>query len=385
MIKPNYIVLGDCNSIFVKQYIEHVLLSKYNVILLQEDYLSDYYCKFYLDSGVHIEPMWYSNNKWLKHIPILRSSFGAHLWAKHIGKIYGNFDVVHVHGLSRNRCNAALYLKSNAKQVILTAWGSDLLRRSTKQLKAFEKYYIVADKITLATNQMKDAFKKAYGNKFVGKCYVIGFSMGILDIIDNVRFKSTRMELCNELGMQHPEKLNVYIGHNGRDCQRHLELTEAMFNLPQNIKDKINLVYTMTYGVPPQPYLDNLKNIAKRSGCECTFIEGYRTEEEVAKIRLVCDVLLHAQPTDAASASFFECMYSGAICVNGTWLPYEHIEDYHHRVIEYGDIPQLTGIVQDIVENYESYKKKFARNIGFRNGNPTPQETADKWHSIIKA
>ena len=74
-----------------------------------------------------------------------------------------------------------------------------------------------------------------------------------------------------------------------------------------------------------------------------------------------------------------------SVCVNGTWLPYEHIEDYHHRVIEYGDIPQLTGIVQDIVENYESYKKKFARNIGFRNGNPTPQETADKWHSIIKA
>lgn len=383
MDKPNFVVLGDSNSIFVKQYVEYVLLKKYNVILLQEGYLSDNYRKFYMDNGVNIEQMWYPGNKWLKSIPGLRSSFGAYLWAKHIVKVYGKIDNIHVHGLSRNRCNMALYLKPYSEQLLLTVWGSDLLRRSSKQLKTYERYYAAADKITLATDAMLENMRNSYGDRFVDKCHIIAFSMGILDIIDEIKLKSNREELCKELGMKHPEKINVYIGHNGRDCQQHIGLTDAMAQLPQIIKDKINLVYTMTYGVPPEPYLNNLKRLAEKSGCDYTFIEGYRSEEDVAKIRLACDVLLHAQPTDAASASFFECMYTGAICVNGKWLPYEHINDYHNRVIEYDDINQLTGIVQNIVENYEFYKDKFSSNIGFRNGNPTAHETAEKWNNIL--
>ena len=383
MEKKVFVVLGDCNSIFVKQYIQFVLLSRYEIVLLQEGYLSEHYRRFYEENGVHIEPMWYSGNAWLKRIPKLRSSLGSKLWAKHIAKKYDKIEAVHVHGLSKNRCNMGLYLNPYSDQLILTVWGSDLLRRSVKQLKDYERYYTAADTITLATDKMVGSFKNAYGNKFDNKCHTIEFALGILEIIDEKRGRISREKLCEKLGMAHLEKLNVYLGHNGRACQHHIELTGAMSKLPQGIKEKINLVYTMTYGVPPAPYLDNLKELAANSGCEYTFIEGYRSEEEVAMIRLACDVLLHAQPTDAASASFFECMYAGAICVNGSWLPYEHIEDYHNRVIEYDDIIQLTGIVQNVVENYAFYKQKFSRNIGFRNGNPTAQETAEKWYKII--
>ena len=385
MTCPYYIVLGDCNSIFVKQYIENVLLNKFQVILLQEGLVSDDYRSFYQENGVYLEPMWYSGNKWLKQVPYIRSSIGAKLWARHIVKKYGRVNCIHVHGLSRNRCNIAQCLRSCSNKLILTVWGSDLLRRSYKQLKSYKKYYESADRITVGTEQMRQALKKAYGDCFLCKCDIVEFSLGILELITEIRHKAIRKDLCLELGFAHPERINVFIGHNGRDCQRHFELTYAMIHLPKEIKDKINLVYTMTYGVPRQPYLANLKQLAEQSGCEFTFIEGYRSEEEVAKIRLVCDILLHAQPTDAASASFYECMYAGAICLNGSWLPYEHIPDYHYRVIEYDAIPQLTSIVQDIIENFQCYKDKFARNVNCRDNNPTPQETAEKWLKIINA
>ena len=139
----------------------------------------------------------------------------------------------------------------------------------------------------------------------------------------------------------------------------------------------------MTYGVPPQPYMNDLKQLARGSGCSFSFIEGYQTEENIAKLRLLCDILLHAQPTDSASASFFECMYVGAICLNGSWLPYPFISDYHNRVIEYDDIPQLTDIVKDIVENYNDYKSKYAINVGFRNGYLSARENALIWKQII--
>lgn len=383
MEKKKFLVLGDSNSIFIKQYIQSVLLNNYQVVLLQEGYLSDYYKQYYVNNGVQVESLWCSTNSWLRRIPVLRSSIGAWLWAKYIVRKYEHFAVVNVHGLSRNRCNIAMYLKPYSEQVILSVWGSDLLRRSKAETKQYKKYYKVATKVTLANDNIKKTLLNTYGDFLNNKCFVAGVPWGMMDVIDEIKGNSNREELCKELGINPTGLINVFLGYNGRECQRHVELTEAMSKLPKQVKEKINLVYTMTYGVPPQPYLDNLKLLAEKSGCFCTFIEKYLTEVDIAKLRLTCDILVHAQPTDAASASFYESMYAGAVCVNGSWLPYDFLTDYHNRVVEYDDICQLTVVVQDIVENFDYYKKKFARNVGFRDGKPTLKEQSKEWLKII--
>ena len=378
------IVLGDSNSIFVKSYIENVLLGGYEVVLLQEGFLSQSYMDFYLANDVRVETLWIASNNWTKRIPFVRSSLGIKLWAKAMVKKYGDFDLVHVHGLSRSRCEIAMSLRKHSRKTILTVWGSDLLRRSSNQLHSFKKYYDSADCITVATDQIKYSLFKTYGDYLEHKTYIVDFPLVILDLIDSLKGNITRADICNVFGVENNGKINIFVGHNGRECQRHVELTEAMAELPNGIKNRINLVYTMTYGVPPQPYLNNLKRQVAQSGCQYTFIEGYQTEENIAKLRLLCDILLHAQPTDAASASFFECMYVGAICLNGSWLPYPFINDYHNRVIEYDDVSQITAIVKDVVENYTEYKAKYSINEGFRNGYPSAKENAKIWKQIME-
>lgn len=377
------LILGDSNSIFVKQYIEHVLLGEYEIVLLQEGFLSETYQIYYIQNGIHLEPLWQASNKWTKRLPIIRSLLGTKLWANTIAKKYGVFDLIQVHGLSRSRCEMAMSLRKTSQKTVLTVWGSDLLRRSANQLQRYKNYYESADCITVATDQIRGTLYKTYGDFLSGKTHIVDFPLVILDLIDGLKGRITRKEICEDLGIVDTGKINVFIGHNGRDCQRHVELTEAMSELPVEIKKKINLVYTMTYGVPSQPYLDNLKKQAAQTGCQCTFIEGYQSEENIAKLRLLCDILLHAQPTDAASASFFECMYVGAICLNGRWLPYPFIEDYHNRVIEYDEVPQITAIVKDIVEDYCKYKEKYSINEGFRNGYLSAKENAKIWKQAM--
>ena len=52
------LVLGDAASIFVKQFIEYVLLDKQNkIILLQENNLINEYKDFYLDNCVELQPL----------------------------------------------------------------------------------------------------------------------------------------------------------------------------------------------------------------------------------------------------------------------------------------------------------------------------------------
>ena len=74
-----HVVVGDCNSIFVKQYIESVYENKDNVILIVENPLTQSYGDYYRSNGVHLEPF-FSENSLLKRIPVLRSILGSRLW-----------------------------------------------------------------------------------------------------------------------------------------------------------------------------------------------------------------------------------------------------------------------------------------------------------------
>ena len=59
-----YLVIGDAGSIFIKQFIEYVLLEKDNeIVLLQEAYVSPEYLEFYNQNNVYLEPLTTKNNK----------------------------------------------------------------------------------------------------------------------------------------------------------------------------------------------------------------------------------------------------------------------------------------------------------------------------------
>lgn len=376
-------VIGDCNSIFVKNYIEFVLVGECEVVLVEENPLSDVYRNFYENHGVKIEPLYSGQWKFIGHIPYIRSTIGCHLWVRQMVKKYGHFDFVHVHGVCNSRQTIGEALRPFTTKLIVSVWGDELLRRTSKQLNRISRIYDKADCLTLVSDQMIASFEDVYGKKYSGKISKNRFFISaITDIMDEIKEKESREEMCLSLGMANSGKINVYVGHNGRPQQRHLEINEQIKKLPDAVKNKINLVYSMNYGASYE-YKIKVEADASSTGCQHTIISGYKSEEDVARMRLVCDVLLHAQLTDAGSASVRECLYGGAIVVNGDWLPYNTIPDYHNRVVEYHDMNELIGMLVDIVEHYDSYKKKFASNKGFRFW-PSKESVVNEWKGLLK-
>ncbi len=375
------LVVGDSGSIFIKQYIENVLLPITNIeiVLIQENISSRQYLDFYKENQVVVEPLVFKKNKFVFKFPVIRSYLGVKLWADEIKKRYGSFDMVHVHGLNRSRGNALLFLHKIAKKAVISVWGDEIFRASEKVCNKYIKYYDLANYITVSTKAMWEKFSQTYGDRYRDKIVMNKFAVGLFDRIDKFKSEYTREQLCEEFGVKSPNKLLVFVGHNGRLAQRHLEITRALKKLPQSYKDRITLLYTMTYGVPGQDYLSELESEAKSVGCEYTVLKEFLDENSMAKLRCICDILLHAQLTDAFSASIQESLYAGSIVLNGSWMPYDEIPDYKEHYIEYDNVDDISDVLCEIIDQYQEYKSKFNINREVLRSISSTETTTKAW------
>jgi hypothetical protein len=357
------LIIGDAGSLFIKEYIEYVLLKKgYEVILLQEGSICENYQQFYTQNNVKIEPMIRAENRFIFMIPKIRAALGIKVWCHIMNKKYRHFDLLHIHGLNVSRGNIGKWLRDCTSKLVITVWGDEIFRKSDQVLRYYRQYYQLADHITVSTNAMYLRFVEAYGDIDLSCVTKNKFAIGLFDIIDRFNSEYTREYICEEFGIRSYNKYIVLVGHNGREAQRHFELTEQIKLLPERIKKQLLLVYTMTYGVKSKQYLDELESLVKETGCETVILRKFMNEEKAAKLRCISDVLLHAQLTDAFSASIQECFYAGTVIINGSWLPYDEIPNYHDSVLEYSNMEELPELIIDAIDHFETYKIRFSVN-----------------------
>lgn len=379
-----YLVVGDAGSIFIKQFIEFVLLpQKWDIILLKEGYINDDYLRFYDENNVVVEDLWSGYWGFLKVVPYLRSSIAVKAWSRYIKKKYGEFNVLHVHGLNRSRGNIAMELRKITMKLIISVWGDEIFRHGERTLMSYRRYYDCADAITMATSQMRTRFNEFYGNIYYHKIHMNKFGIGLFDILDSLNL--TRDQICSKIGISDSNKKIVLVGHNGREAQRHLEITSALKMLPLQYQKQIILVYTMTYGVKDEQYEENLKALINQLDCECVYLTNFMNEYDIACLRKVSDILIHAQLTDAFSASIQECLYSGCVVLNGSWLKYTELPECENRIVEYDKISDIPNVLTHVIDNYQEYKIKALNNTEVLRDMSSICVTAFKWLETINS
>ena len=379
------LVVGDAGSIFVKQYIEYVLVNGENeIVLLQESaQVPANYLDFYKKNNITLEPLNRKENKMLMKVPVVRSILGNKKWAKIIAKKYVEFDLIHIHGLNRNRGNIGKYLKNKTKKLAISVWGDEIFKKSDKILKKYRAYYSLANSITVSTKAMYEAFLNTYGDEYTDRISMNKFAIGEFDIIDQVKKNVQREEICKEFGIKDPQKKVVLVGHNGRSSQRHHELTKALKKLSSEHLSNITLLYTMTYGVKDEEYMKTLEKDVQELGCDYVILRDFLDEIKIAKLRIISDVLLHAQLTDAFSASIQESLYAGAVVINGNWLKYTDLPNSEERLLEYENFDDLVLKLQDVLENMSSYKEKFKDNQEVLRSISSKEVTTRAWKQAL--
>lgn len=381
-----FLIVGDAGSIFIKQYIEYVLLDnpENEIVLISEHGgVNPDYIKFYLENDVIVEPLWNSKNNWLKNIPKIRSVLGVKLWCKYISKKYKHFDCIHVHGLNYSRGNIGYFLRKSTNKLVVSVWGDEIFRADSRQLNDYKKYYNIANVITVSTQEMLKRFISVYGELYSEKICMNKFAIGLFDYIEKYKQSFSREELNSYFGIKNYDKINVFVGFNGRSAQRHFEILESLENLPKDYFNKINLIFTMTYGVIDTSYIPKLEAKAKQLGCSYVILHQFLNEIDMAKLRCVCDILIHAQLTDAFSASIQESLFAGCIVLTGDWLPYSELPNWENFFVLYSSFEDLTSKLKYVLDNYELVSNSLQGNKIYMYNMSSRKSTTIAWKNSL--
>ena len=248
------------------------------------------------------------------------------------------------------------YLKNRSNNFVIAFWGSDFYRY--KRRNVLRKLISNAHNIIIGSPQMISDFNTEFGdlNLKTNLCYFGNEPIENLKVLKENN--TSRQESFKTLGLNEFQ-INVVIGHNGSIHNKHIEVIES---IKKSVIDKdVNVILPMTYGASTE-YLKQVNYKCKSSLKNFTILTDFMTEQKIAHLRNISDIMVNVQTTDAFSGSMREVMYSGGIMINGSWLPYEFLKKEGVYFEEVESTLMIGDKVNLIIQNFNSFSKKAENN-----------------------
>lgn len=251
-----------------------------------------------------------------------------------------------------------LFIKRLTDNFVLAIWGSDFYRAKSKFILGLilRKF----DRIVLSSPNMITDISTQFNQlqKNVHLCYF--GSEPIMNLQEVKKLGITRDESCTILDLD-PQKINVFIGHNGSPAHQHLKVIDILSHLPQDLKNKMCFVFPLTYCLN-ESYFEELVEALKDVGVDYKLLTQFLSESEVGHLRNCTDIMVNVQTTDAFSGTMKEVLFAGGLVINGSWLPYEFLTDMGIKFISVDKVEDLENTMIDVLANIDNYRKDIIRN-----------------------
>ncbi len=289
----------------------------------------------------------------LYHMPIFLSYF--------IKKGLQDVDVFNYHYHDGLFDRLLPFLKKNNIKLIISIWGSDLYRISEKTKMKRVKVYPLVDLIHVESPGVKKDFLERYqiDEKKVVSC---NFGVSLFEQIDNLRSEKKNI-VASMLPESAQDKIIITCGYNARKGQQHTIMIEQLKLLPIEYKKRIFVVFPLTYTVKGDSFLNEIDSALDGFDIPYYCFREHVQIEDLAKLRIISDIVVNIQISDALSSSLIEYFYAGNIMLLGEWLPYEFLK--HDFGIHY--LPISTDNVADnicyVLDNLAEESRKAERNI----------------------
>lgn len=342
----NVLIIGLADSIWLKEYIEHVLLDE-NISISVISYRNERYKDFYSENGIEI--IQYPARETKK----IRSAAISLKQSRLLGERLKQIDILHVHFADLPLMLLCYRLFALSHKIIITFWGSDLLRAFKWKLRAVRYFLYKADIIQLVSENMLKKFHNEYGLEFENKLSILDFGNPMYRIIDEVSRTMTR-EGCKDYWKMPKDMLSVHIGYNSIREQNHIAIVKSLGRLPDKIKDNLFLVFHFGYGAEDSIYVNHIKSELKENKFRYKFINKYMDKEDVAKFRLSADIFVYGQTTDAVAGSVLEYLYAGVKLIYPKWLDYSVLLNIGIQMYGYEDFTGLTDIFQEVYKECQN-------------------------------
>ena len=374
------LILGENNSIWTKRCIEHSdIIGNNEIFFLGFD--NEKYDSWLMEQGIKLTVV--NRNRYFKNIPKVRGVLKIRDYfraVKGLLKQVDKFDVVHMSFVTREKMYLVKYLRKKSKKIVITFWGSDLLRVNNKTMLKYKDAFTLADIIMLSTSEMKEHFTKVFGHCFDEKILDLKFG---LDSLENIDYENTIV--ARHFFSVPDGKTVITVGYNGKPTQNHIRVTEALSKLKKEQKNKLFLLVPVTYGLS-QGYKQQLVDSFDKLGIPYQLIEDFLEDEQLCKLRECTDAFIHAQVTDAFSASIQEYLYARKIVFNPVWIPYSDMKNKGIFYYEYNDYDELSTLISNWLDKglSDSEQQALSGNTEIIRELSSWKLLSTKWHSLYE-
>lgn len=271
------------------------------------------------------------------------------------------YDIVNVHFAQYFMCFVMRSLHKMSDNVILTPWGSDILRVKSKYKRALLKHtYRQADMVTVGP---RGAVGKVLCKEFgVGEKRLVSLAWGseTIDFINDHLDLVSPLDAKRKLGLEGDYVITC--GYNAFREQRHLETIDALGKIKEQLPSNTVLLFPVTYGIKAKKaeYIQMLRDRCAEIGFPAHFYEQYLTVEDVFYLRRASDMFIHVQTTDAGNSTIMEYCICGSRIVHGSWLHYKWL-DYPPKF--YFPVDDLDDLPDVILTAYQAEKPVIPQEV----------------------
>ena len=347
------LLIGNTNSIWIKKYINEILLPFGHEVFLQDDIRREcVYKDEYLSKGIKFVGN-FNLNPILMKIPVVMT---AHYKNSVVNAIEdNNYDNIVVIYCDSINLSVALKAKGKNTKVYTLFIGSDIFRANKIELSKIKKLINKLDaNVVCSSLNLKDKCTSLFNKK----CSLIDFGNSALPYIDKA-FK-IGIDECKNHFFNDNNLVFVSVGYNANEAQQHKKIIDVLSNLKN--KDRLFVIFPMTYNGRKE-YIDEVEEYANKKGLKNIFLRTYMSEEDIGVLRAASDIFIHAQKTDALSSSLLESIYAGSVVFNGKWLYYKELDEMGININYFDDFDNLSQQLNEILENYPKRDYQYKMRI----------------------
>lgn len=259
------------------------------------------------------------------------------------------------------------------KSIIVSPFGSDVLRASEVERKIQKKIFDTAKLIVLGEN-WKEVFLSYFpGNE--SKLRYCQFGSARFDGIVEQYSDSYKLQLRKKYEVP-VDKVCVTFGYSSNPVQQHLVFFDSITKYKSRISSKVFFLFPLTYGIEKDSeYYKTLIERIKTSGFEYLIFENRLTNDELCETRIISDMMVNIQTTDSQASSIKEAFAARNVVLVGDWLPYQFYLDAGVKILK-TDLISLPETFVNVVENFKQYKEGV-------NDNYLRVEQYASWNKII--
>lgn len=276
-------------------------------------------------------------------------------------------------------------IKNSSSKLIATLFGSDFYRATDQERNIQSKIFEEADIVVIGPN-MKEDFIEVFPH-IENKISFGQYGSKRLDIVDEINTAENRKAFREKYSIPQ-DKIVVSVGYNAKKEQQHLKFLKLLDSLRQDKKDKLLLFFPLTYGREGN-YVNELKTAVSELKIDSYYLEksietGERwlSDEEISETKILSDITVNIQTTDALSSSIKEAMLANDVVLVGDWLPYGIYEEIGAFLIR-STMDDFLSSFENIIDDFEEFKSKNKNNrdviLKFASWNSVIEDFIDRY------